>query len=104
MTKKYVPSGYQIINVNVLLDEALSKYYIEESADSLLLKNLLISIPAGETIKKPILLNVNIVVESITMCGFVTSAENVLTLKASGYECNITIDGDNELSVEIVVE
>ena len=57
MSKKYVPSGYQIININVLYDNAKQKYYVEESDDEKILKEILQKRTVDEFLNvKPILL------------------------------------------------
>lgn len=57
MGKKYVPSGYQIININVLYDNADQKYYVEESDDEKILKEILQKRTVDEFLNvKPILL------------------------------------------------
>ncbi len=56
MAKKYVPSGYQIISVDVNETED-NQWYVVESEDSKILKTLLES-NDGRIYKKPILLDI----------------------------------------------
>lgn len=70
MTKKYQPSGYQIINI-ILDEDDESNYFVEESEDKDVLKHLLKNI-GSEPFKpiKPLLFQIDNTVDSKLFVGF----------------------------------
>lgn len=75
MAKKYIPSGYQIINLNVTIDGGVIT--VKESEDEKILKDLLfVSI-----ITKPILLNIVDETNDYKSCGFAVWSDNCIGLE-----------------------
>lgn len=99
MGKKYTPSGYQIINIDVSARTS-GIPFTPETEDEKLLHEILSS---GE-IKKPILLNViTSLYGTITAFPIITDNSSLLRVAFAGYQLSISVDGD-DLSVAEVEE
>ena len=95
MGKKYTPSGYQIIKLDVT-DMDLSQAFTPRNEDEeLLLKCLL-----KNSFKKPILLHYDS--DNYSLCGFVTSLIGEIDLMLPNLSLKISLNaGDNtKLRVE----
>lgn len=98
MSKKYIPSGYQIINVFTYDDEGTIK--IRESEDKTILKEIL-----KNGINKPILLHLNDADGSLgyVISGFATLLNNELYISTPDvyYKLKLVDDEIDVYSVEI---
>lgn len=104
MAKKYVPSGYQIIELNVDYDTDNSKYIIEETEDSLLLTALLNGlIKKPFILKKPILLRIFDKYDDISIQFFAQEIDRALFGQFGGYGFQIDLDGGEPSRLEIFI-
>ena len=89
MAKKYVPSGYQIINVVVNPDDTTK---LIDSEDKKILKELL----QNSEFKKPVLLQIHDLVNGHDMSGFATFDSGTLILSFGiTYNYSLYIDSDD---------
>ena len=70
MTKKYVPSGYQIINLNVELSGGSKTLTANDGDDAKILLDLLKDLTTNNILRKPILLKIYDVESDSSLCVF----------------------------------
>ena len=101
MGKKYVPSGYQIINIHLLSKEG-GGYEIEESDDKEILREILLKRTHDETVNvKPILLRAVCEDYPFDVTTFPSLDMNTVKVVNGGLYIGITLDGDEKIVVEI---
>ena len=93
MAKKYVPSGYQIINI-IIKDDGEGNLIVEDSEDKQLLVKLLSPIELQPNVK-PILIRLEDIENSYTMVGFGTIMGSSLSLYNNGSEYVLSKNGNN---------
>lgn len=100
MGKKYVPSGYQIINIVLSYDEDANKYVIEESEDKNILANILLKLSGGVRPTKPILLTVDNQNDSYFDCSFANVGNNnIFLIRKGGSYYDFYFDGTWTISL-----
>lgn len=87
MSKKYVPSGYQIINLD-LSDKTSGTPFTPETEDEKLLHEILSSIK----LSKPIL--IHIITNAVDMCGFALLNDGSLYIGDNNYSELISYSGE----------
>lgn len=91
MAKKYIPSGYQIINLHAI-DDGDGGAILEKTEDY----ETLVEIFKSRKITKPFLLKLVDDVNSVNVVGFPTCAANVeLFLHVGAAEIYISLSGDD---------
>lgn len=99
MAKKYVPSGYQIINITLIDDDG--NLQIQDSEDKKILEKI---IKENQLFNKPMLLKLHDVVNDYDVMGFVLiGSENSFSIGSKSYSYLFTYYS-NEWSIEFTEE
>ena len=105
MAKKYVPSGYQIINLDITATafDGTPFTISAETEDEITLCDIL---DDNKQYEKPILLKIHEKSQDYNLCGFVTCVDGTLILgDPTGTETSIKIENGedyHELSISFV--
>lgn len=98
MAKKYVPSGYQIINVGEMDLGSPITVSINDKPEYKILYDLIHS----HELKKPILFNLYETNEGL-FAGFISSIGGFLIFNSKDYELKISSPNNDELKFELTI-